>query len=201
MNIEIAETTAPSIMPMMGTSREDRRETRRSSAKKTMVPANAKAMAQVMRTRIGAPGQAIMMVSRPSPAHSVVPVVEGSAKRFWVTSCMTSPLMDMAAPERMRAIVRGTRTARKIRQPSSWDRIEYSPVDRIRGRGRLDEAVAGVIGAAFVAGAVVVGAVVVECVMRTGVRVPPGGAAPASVSEDHFFAASKASARELKISV
>ena len=214
MNIEIAETTAPSIMPMMGTSREDRRETRRSSAKKTMVPANAKAMAQVMRTRIGAPGQAIMMVSRPSPAHSVVPVVEGSAKRFWVTSCMTSPLMDMAAPERMRAIVRGTRTARKIRQPSSWDRIEYSPVDRdmissaatasvarIRGRGRLDEAVAGVVGAAFVAGAVVVGAVVVECVMRMGARVPPGGAAPASVSEDHFFAASKASARELKISV
>ena len=67
MNIEIAETTAPSIMPMMGTSREERRETRRSSAKKTMVPANAKAMAQVMRTRIGAPGQAIMMVSRPSP--------------------------------------------------------------------------------------------------------------------------------------
>ena len=48
---------------------------------------------------------------------------------------------------------------------------------------------------------VVVGAVVVECVMRRGARGPPGGAAPASVSEDHFFAASKASARELKISV
>ena len=64
--------------------------------------------------------------------------------------------MDMAAPERIRAMVRGTRTARKIRQPSSWERIEYSPVDRDRtsrartasvasasARGRLDEVVAG----------------------------------------------------------
>jgi len=52
-------------------------------------------------------------------------------------------------------MVRGTRTARKIRQPSSWERIEYSPVDRDRtsrartasvasasARGRLDEVVA-----------------------------------------------------------
>jgi len=74
----------------------------------------AKEMAQAMRTRIGAPGHAIMIARRPSPAHSVVPVVEGSAKRFWVTSCMTIPLIDIAAPERTSAIVRGTRTARKI---------------------------------------------------------------------------------------
>ena len=56
-NVEIAETTAPSIMPMIGTSSEDRRETRRSSAKNTIVPMNAKTIVQVMRTRIGAPGQ------------------------------------------------------------------------------------------------------------------------------------------------
>ena len=133
-NVEIAETTAPSIMPMIGTSSEERRETRRSSAKNTIVPTNAKTIAQVMRTRIGAPGHTIMMTSRPRPAHSVVPVVEGSANRFWVTSCMTRPLIDIAAPDRTSAIVRGTRTARKICHPSSWERIEYSPVDRDRTR-------------------------------------------------------------------
>ena len=177
---------------MIGTSSEERRETRRRSAKNTIVPANAKVIAQVMRTRIGAPGHAIMMTSRPSPAHSVVPVVEGSAKRFWVTSCMTRPLMDMAAPERIRAMVRGTRTARKIRQPSSWERIEYSPVDRDRtsrartasvasasARGRLDEVVAGAGVAAEDAGVWGEGgAVMGECVMRMGERVPPLGRHP-----------------------
>ena len=216
MNVEIAETTAPSIMPMMGTSSEDRRETRRSSAKKTMVPTNAKAMAQVMRMRIGAPGQAIMMTRRPSPAHSLVPVVEGSAKRFWVTSCMTSPLIDMAAPERMRAIVRGTRTARKMRKPSSWDRIEYSPVARDTSsramtasvarpsaRGRRDEAwAASRVAAASAQGADVAGVETVgECVIgKRGAGAAPRGGTR-KVSEGHFFAASKASAMELKISV
>ena len=107
-----------------------------------MVPAKAKEMAQAMRTRIGAPGHAIMIARRPSPAHSVVPVVEGSAKRFWVTSCMTMPLIDIAAPERTSAIVRGTRTARKIFQPSSWERIEYSPVDSDRTRSARTASVA-----------------------------------------------------------
>ena len=185
---------------------------------------NAKAIAQVMRTRIGAPGQAIMMTRRPSPAHSLVPVVEGSAKRFWVTSCMTRPLIDMAAPERMRAIVRGTRTARNKRQPSSWDRIEYSPVARDRSsramtasvarpsaRGRRDEAwAASRVAAASAQGADVAAAVgadvagvetVGECVIGTGAWVPPRGAAPTGVPGGYFFAASKASAMELKISV
>ena len=101
--------------------------------------------------------------------------------------------MDMAAPERIRAMVRGTRTARKIRQPSSWERIEYSPVDRDRtsrartasvasasARGRLDdEVVAGAGVAAEDAGVWGEGgAVVGECVMRMGERVPPEGRHP-----------------------
>ena len=219
-NVEIAETTAPSIMPMIGTSSEERSETRRSRAKNTIVPTKAKTIAQVMRTRIGAPGHTIMMTSRPRPAHSVVPVVEGSAKRFWVTSCMTRPLIDIAAPDRMSAIVRGTRTARKICQPSSWERIEYSPVDSDRTRSaatasvarasargrRFDEAgVASRAGAlldeasrvALSAG----GAVVGECVIGKRGAGAARWAAPACVSEGHFFAASKASAMELKISV
>ncbi len=69
MNVEIAETTAPSIMPMMGNSSEERRGDRRSSAKNTIVPANAKVIAQVMRTRISTRHD--QMTSRPSPAHSV----------------------------------------------------------------------------------------------------------------------------------
>ena len=89
-------------------------------------------------------------------------------------------------------MVRGTRTARKIRQPSSWERIEYSPVDRDRtsrartasvasgsARGRLDEVVAGVGIAAEDAGVWGEGgAVVGECVMRMGERVPPEGRHP-----------------------
>ena len=210
-NVEIAETTAPSIMPMIGTSSEDRSETRRGGAKNTMVPTNAKTIAQVMRTRIGAPGHTIMMTSRPSPAHSVVPVVEGSAKRFWVTSCMTRPLIDIAAPDRTSAIVRGTRTARKICQPSSWERIEYSPVDSDRTRSAATASVAKAsargrhfdeAGAASrLSAASVGGAVVGECVIRKRGAGAARGRHAACVSEGHFFAASKASAMELKISV
>ena len=73
-------------------------------------------------------------------------------------------------------------------------------VARASARGRRDEAGAGAGVAA--AGAVAAGVETVgECVMGAGVRVPPLGAAPAGVSEGHFFAASKASAMELKISV
>ena len=91
---------------------------------------------------------------------------------------MTRPLIDMAAPDRMSAIVRGTRTVRNMCQPSSWDRIEYSPVDRDRTRRartvrvarvsargrRFDEA--GVVSR--VAAASVGGAVAGECVIRKG---------------------------------
>ena len=65
--------------------------------------------------------------SRPSPAHSVVPVVVGSTKRFWVSSCMTSPLMAMAAPARIKAMVRGTRVVKNMVQPSWLSRMLYSP--------------------------------------------------------------------------
>ena len=74
---------------------------------------------------------------------------------------------------------------------------------RPSARGRRDEAwAASRVAAASAQGADVAGVETVgECVMGAGVRVPPLGAAPAGVSEGHFFAASKASAMELKISV
>ncbi len=62
----------------------------------------------------------MMTVSmRPRPAHSVVPVVVGSTKRFWVSSCMTNPHIAMAAPARTRAIVRGIRVIWNISAPPS----------------------------------------------------------------------------------
>ena len=134
--------------------------------------------------------------------------------------CHLWPLIDIAAPDRMSAIVRGTRTARKICQPSSWERIEYSPVDSDRTRSaatasvarasargrRFDEAgVASRAGALLDEASLVAvsagGAVVGECVIGKRGAGAARWAAPACVSEGHFFAASKASAMELKISV
>ena len=60
-----------------------------------------------------------MMAMSPSPAHSVVPVVVDSTNLFWVMSCMTSPLIAMTAPERTRAMVRGTRVVKNISRPPS----------------------------------------------------------------------------------
>ena len=119
------------MMPTMGTSREERSETRRRNRKKTMVPAKAMTTAPTMRMSTLARGATAMTRSSPSPAHSVVPVVVGSTKRFWVMSCMTRPDMDMAAPARTRAMVRGTRTLRNISPPSLREKMEYSPVRRL----------------------------------------------------------------------
>ena len=96
-----------------------RRGTRRRKAKKTMVPMNAAMTAAVIFTRIDDCGATIMTSSRPRPAHSVVPVVVGSTKRFWVMSCMTRPHMAIAAPASTRAMVRGTRGRANISPPSS----------------------------------------------------------------------------------
>ena len=110
------------MMPTIGTISDERRDTRRRKRKKTIVPMKAKRMAVAMRVMSVADGKTIMAVSRPSPAHSVVPVVVGSTKRFCVSSCMTSPDMDMAAPASTRAIVRGRRVMPSISAPPSEPR-------------------------------------------------------------------------------
>ncbi len=56
MKVETAPTTAPSMMPTMGTMSEDFRETRRRNTKKTMVPMNAAMIAPTMRATIEASG-------------------------------------------------------------------------------------------------------------------------------------------------
>ena len=117
--MEAAPTTAPSMMPTIGTIREDCSRTRRRKRKKTMVPTNAKSTAPVIRVTMLAPGIRIMVTSSPSPAHSVVPVVLGSTKRFCVMSCMIRPHMAMEAPASTRATVRGTRVMANISRPPS----------------------------------------------------------------------------------
>ena len=126
--VETAETTEPSMMPMIGTMSEERRVTRRRKRKKTMVPIKAKATEPTMRTRMVEPGKRTIVKSRPRPAHSVVPVVDGSVKRFCVSSCITRPLMAMAAPASTSAMVRGTRVVINMSKPSPCENRSYSPV-------------------------------------------------------------------------
>ena len=119
-------------MPIIGTMSEDRSATRRKKAKKTMVPMKAKATEITIFTNTEACGKRIREKSKPRPAHSVVPVVVGSTKRFCVSSCITRPLIAMAAPARTRAMVRGTRVVKNMVQPSSLSRMLYSPTMRDR---------------------------------------------------------------------
>ena len=104
---------------MIGTISELRRVTRRRKAKNTIVPTNENTIATVIRVMRSAWGLTTITRTRPRPAHSVVPVVEGSTKRFWVMSCMISPDIAIAAPARTSAIVRGTRVIANISAPSS----------------------------------------------------------------------------------
>ena len=112
-------TTAPSMMPMIGTISELRRVTLRRNRKNTIVPTKEKMIATVIRVSRPAPGTKIITRISPSPAHSVVPVVEGSTKRFCVISCMISPDIAIAAPASTRAMVRGMRVMANISAPSS----------------------------------------------------------------------------------
>lgn len=82
-----------------------------------------------MRSRTLAAGMKYMTNSRPNPAHSVVPVVLGSTKRFWVSSCITRPDIAMAAPASTRATVRGMRVMANIRHPSSPLRMTNAGLD------------------------------------------------------------------------
>ena len=76
-------------------------------------------MAPIIRVVRDAPGMSTIVVMRPSPAHSVVPVVVGSTNLFWVSSCITRPHMAIAAPASASATVRGTRVMKNMSQPSS----------------------------------------------------------------------------------
>ena len=121
--VEKAPITDPSMMPTIGTVSEALSETRCRNRKKTIVPMKAKMMdTPILASRL-ALGKSTSMVSRPSPAHSVVPVVVGSTKRFWVSSCMTNPLMAMAAPASTSAMVRGMRVMANIWAPSSLPKM------------------------------------------------------------------------------
>ena len=126
-NVEIDETTAPSMMPIIGTTSEDRNETLRRNKKNTMVPTKAKNTAPIMRSSTLAVGTKNMTNSKPNPAHSVVPVVVGSTNRFCVSSCMTNPDIAIAAPARINAIVRGRRVMKNISEPLAASKMLYSP--------------------------------------------------------------------------
>src|SRR5699024_3250672 len=128
-NEDTALTTAPSIMPTMGTTIDERRVTLRRNRKKIIVPMNANTTATIIFTRTEDCGNKIRHVKRPKPAHSVVPVVVGSTNRFCVRSCITSPQIAMAAPERISAMVRGMRVIPNISQPNSLVKMLYSPTD------------------------------------------------------------------------
>ena len=117
--VETEPTTAPSMMPTMGTISDERRDTRRRKRKKTIVPMKAAMIAPIIRSRRLAPGKRIITASRPRPAHSVVPVVVGSTNRFCVSSCMTRPDIAIAAPARTSATVRGMRVMANISPPRS----------------------------------------------------------------------------------
>ncbi len=127
MKVETAPTMAPSIMPTIGTITDDVSTTRRRNRKKIMVPTKAAATAPTIRTMSGASGKRSMTTSRPSPAHSVVPVVVGSTNRFWVSICMTSPHIAIPAPASTSATVRGARVMRNISPPSGAPHTSYTP--------------------------------------------------------------------------
>ncbi len=117
--METEPTTAPSMIPMIGTIRELRSVTRRRNRKNTIVPTKEKTIATPIFVSSPADGTSTITRIRPSPAHSVVPVVDGSTKRFCVISCMIRPDIDIAAPARTSAMVRGMRVMANISPPPS----------------------------------------------------------------------------------
>ncbi len=125
----MAPTTAPSMMPTIGTISDEVSWTRRRNRKKIRVPTKAATMAPIIRGISPAPGATIIMIIRPSPAHSVVPVVVGSTNRFCVSSCMTRPDIAIAAPASTSATVRGMRVMLNISQPASPPKMSNTPVN------------------------------------------------------------------------
>ena len=101
------------MMPMSGTMKESETATRRMHARNSAVPARANTIATSIFTTIGAPGAKIATTTRPNPADSTVPAVEGSTKRLRVSSCMSSPATARDAPASAAAAVRGSRASRR----------------------------------------------------------------------------------------
>ena len=112
-------TIAPSMIPMRGTTRVVRITTRRRISMNSIAPTNAKPLAITILPTSPIPGSSSAASSSPSAAHSVVPEVVASTKRFWVSICITRPLVAIAAPASTSAIVRGTLVIQNISGPKS----------------------------------------------------------------------------------
>ena len=106
------------MMPTIGTIIAERSLMRLRIRKKIIVPVKADRMATTIFTSNGASGKRISTQSRPSPAHSLVPVVVGSTKRFWAICCITRPDIAMAEPASSSEMVRGIRVRAKMWAPS-----------------------------------------------------------------------------------
>ena len=110
-NDATAPTTEPSMMPISGTANRSDSGTRRIAARNSAVPPSANTIAASILTTIGAPGMTIAISTRPSPADSTVPAVDGSTKRLRVSSCISRPAMASDAPASAAAAVRGRRAS------------------------------------------------------------------------------------------
>ncbi len=129
MKVDTAEITAPSIIPIIGTISDERSLIFLKKTKKIIVPTKEKMIAPVILwTNVGAGINRYTRTS-PNPAHSIVPVVVDSTKRFCVMSCMTRPAIDMAAPVSINAAVLGTRVIKNICIPSDCPYMSYTPVN------------------------------------------------------------------------
>mgnify|MGYP002651954964 CR=1 FL=1 len=84
----------------------------------TNAATSANSAATAIFTISGAPGASRVTVTRPSPAASVVPTVEGSTKRLRTSICMMRPAIPRDAPVRTSATVRGRRVV--ARRKASW---------------------------------------------------------------------------------
>ncbi len=149
--LEIAEATAPSIMPMMGTGQRNAGETRRSSAKYHPCPRTPEGDRAGHARELGLPGHAIMTAG---PVRPFGRARRGglSLKRFWVTSCMTGQ-HGHGGTRRIRAMVRerARRERSASRRPGKgssthrWTGTEPAGQDGQRGQcecqGRLDDEV------------------------------------------------------------
>ena len=194
------------MIPTIGTIREERSVTRRRNAKNTMVPTNAATIAPIIRALNPASGARIIMSSNPSPAHSVVPVVVGSTNRFWVSNCMTSPDMAIAAPARTRATVRGIRVRPRNCSPWASER-SATPVTREspsspRTTSRASQYFQSRATPARVGRCAVE---TITCVLPGSCRSPAGGSRGASVvvrgRRNQLFRPPSFSAMSLRISV
>ncbi len=112
------------MMPTSGTITEPVTPTRRRTARKTIVPANANRLATAIFASGGASGATSSMASTPRPAHSLVPAVVGSTNLFWVIICMITPLIVIAMAAKINANVRGTR---EIHQTSACAGSDSTP--------------------------------------------------------------------------